>query len=170
MTASQTHIVFLCLKEQKTNGDLRQFALRGLFTVSVNDKWRKIACQNVVAALAVRVHISSHLWPTQLCCQNTIEFAFIGKKMKIEGSNHWTWRKLLSNCSSRADNPCLPTQVFSLFWKVCYNRLSSSGLLGHFQPRSQWVLQQFVSFIQSFLKRENHNECSSEHKESELWY
>lgn len=59
-------------------------ALRGLFTLSVNDNWRKITCQSVVAAYAVREHISSHLWPTQLCCQNRMQLAFVWRWMKKE--------------------------------------------------------------------------------------
>lgn len=59
----QTHIVFLRLKEQKTNGDLRS-ALRGLFTVSVNDNWRKTACQCGGILCCQSMYLVTHLTNT----------------------------------------------------------------------------------------------------------
>lgn len=121
MTAAQTHIVFLRLKEQKTNGNLQQSALRGLFTVSVNDNWRKITCQSVVAAYAVREHISSHLWPTQLCCQNGMELVFVGevneKRRQQPLANRARNAELLPDHDRTIDNSCSPSEVLPLFWR-----------------------------------------------------
>lgn len=82
--SSDTYCVSLPKRTEDKWGVCCKSALRGLFTLSVNDNWRKITCQSVVAAYAVREHISSHLWPTQLCCQNRMELAFVWRWMKKE--------------------------------------------------------------------------------------
>lgn len=172
--------MFLCLKEQKTNGGLLQSALRGLFTVSVNDNWRKITCQSVVAAYAVREHISSHLWPTQLCCQNRMELAFVWRWMKKEvatvGKHRqqcwvpaWSrlWhRQLMSHWQSSAP----VTRAFHLLSYLGISDCSPTECLYHLCAPS---LAQFSSLVQCFPQKEDNNVlvlCYSAQKEGGLQY
>jgi len=126
----------------------------------------------VVAAYAVREHISSHLWPTQLCCQNRMELAFIGEanqeRRQQPSAKSARDAEPLPDRDGIVDSPCPPSKVLPLFWRSVARTSRPLDCLGissrdpkgcSHRTSAPWLVQ-FVSLTQCFPQRENHNECS----------